>query len=381
LVAAWIERLLGRARRRPIDGLQVEITTHCQLHCSFCPHEALRSSWNAQHMPMELFERLVPSLRQARFVHLQGWGEPLLHPDLFRMVQLAKAAGCEVGLTTNGVLLSREVSREMVRLGVDLVAVSIAGANSSTHATLRKGSDLQQIAANVAGLAEEKRRSGSERPKIVLMYVMLRSNLPELPQTVELAGEIGAQELAATNMDYVVNEEQDAERAFALGNAEPASQGIIDDATKRASSLGVLFRPYPLAAQEHVAACEAMAAPTTVVAADGGVFPCVYLSVPVDPIPRLFRGDHYEVPRLPFGQIAGADLSALWVGAEYRAFRRIFHLRRGLASNLAIQQVLGQEFSWDPAGRTRKGESILDQVEKGAPLPEVCRSCYKALGV
>lgn len=54
--------------------------------------------------------------------------------------------------------------------------------------------------------------------------------------------------------------------------------------------------------------------------------------------------------------------------------------RVGLTTHLAMQRALGQEFRWDPTGPPRRGESILDQMERGAPLPETCRSCYKSLG-
>jgi len=116
---------------------------------------------------------------------------PLLHPNLFWMVELAKGAGCQVGQATNGVLLSQEMSRGLALLGMDLIAVSIAGGTPSNQAALRKGSELQRIVANVAGLARERRRSGSSRPRIVLMHMMPRSNVAELPLVVELAGRSG----------------------------------------------------------------------------------------------------------------------------------------------------------------------------------------------
>jgi molybdenum cofactor biosynthesis enzyme MoaA len=60
-----IARLLRGEDRRPFAALQVEVTTHCFLRCTFCPHESLRDRWTARHMSMEVYERLSSSFRLA----------------------------------------------------------------------------------------------------------------------------------------------------------------------------------------------------------------------------------------------------------------------------------------------------------------------------
>ena len=378
MVVARIGRWLSGGRRRIFDALQVEITTHCLLRCTFCPHETLRSRWTQRHMPMATFERLVPSLSLVRFLHLQGWGEPLLHPEFFRMVELGKAAGCEVGLTTNGVLLDEEVARRLVGAGVDLVAVSIAGATPSTHDAYRVGSRLEEIVEKVAALTREKRRQGAPHPRIVLLYMMLRSNVYELPAAVDLGREVGAERLVATNLDYVGCEAQDVARAFSVTDRDPVWLNAVEEAGRRASGLELEFRAYPLRAQRDVLVCEPMASSTAVVAADGGLFPCVYLSLPVDPIPRLFGEERHELPRRPFGSVLDADLLTLWEGEACRAFRRSFELRRTLNARLAFELLVDQRSARESADRL---ETTLAWARQDAPLPDVCRSCYKAYGL
>ena len=331
---------------------------------------------------MEIFERLIPSLRLAHFVHLQGWGEPLLHPDLLRMVELAKNAGCRVGLTTNGVLLNDTMARRLISAGLDNLAVSIAGATPSTHDATRVGSNLSTIVANLSALAHQKMSSASDHPKIALLYMMLRSNIQELPLSIDLAHKAGVQEVVATNLDYLSTSEHDAAKAFSIADADPAKTAIIDEVKSRAEKLGVEFRHYPLAAQEDTLVCEAVAGRTAFIGVDGSMFPCVYLSIPVDPIPRFFRGERYDVPRLPFGNLATTDLDTIWKGEKCKSFYRAFDRRRDLASYLSMEQVLGREFSWAPANSaSNAGQMILGQIQDGAPLPEQCRTCYKAYGL
>ena len=85
-----------------LDWIQVEVTTHCQAACWYCPHTVYRDHWDSRHLDPATWRGILPALKRARLVHLQGWGEPLLHPDFFTLVSQAKAVGCQVGTTTNG---------------------------------------------------------------------------------------------------------------------------------------------------------------------------------------------------------------------------------------------------------------------------------------
>lgn len=378
MLASGIARWFSRLKKRPIDALQVEVTTHCVLRCTFCPHETLRSQWAPRNMPLALFERLAPGLRHVRFVHLQGWGEPLLNPDIFRMIQLAKGAGCEVGLTTSGVLLGKGKGERLVEAGLDLMAVSIAGATPATHASYRVGSELPAIMENVRAMVRHRERLGKELPRVVVLFLMMRSNVHELPAAVDLVREAGAYKLVATNLDYVVCEAQEAAKAFSVSETDPPWAKIVQETEGRAARAGLQFRSYPAKAQQDVLVCEPMATPTAVVAADGGLFPCVYLSVPVDPIPRFFHGVRFDIPRRPFGNVGESDLLALWNGEEHLAFRRIFQLRRNRDTRQMFDMLLAKQGA---AEDSEKLETLFEQLQREAPLPGVCESCHKACGL
>ena len=363
--------LFHRPERRRFASLQVEVTTDCFLRCPFCPIQALSGRWQKRYLPLALFVLLAAAFTSVKHVHLQGWGEPLLHPDLPRMVELAKAAGCAVGTTSNGVLLRKGIVEGLLRAGLDLLVVSIAGARAETHDALRVGSRLADITSNLEALAALKRRLGSTRPKVVLSFLMQGENPGELPAAIDLAAKVDAAELVATNLDCVVDETGETGRAFVVaGTASPWEEALAE-ARERARRHGLVFRPYPLVEQDGVLVCEALAEEMPVVAADGGVFPCVYLSLPLDPMPRLQGRERLAVPRRPFGSLAEADLLAIWDGAEAKAFRETFRRRTRAHARLTLgAQLLGP-------GR----EVTMAEVDRLTPLPDVCRGCYKARGV
>ena len=98
----WRERAFGTE----LDWLQVEITTHCNSACRYCPHTVYSDIWQSRHMTAKTFERLLPTMANVDLVHLQGWGEPLLHPNFSDLVRRAKTTGCRMGTTFRTPVLS-----------------------------------------------------------------------------------------------------------------------------------------------------------------------------------------------------------------------------------------------------------------------------------
>ena len=41
-----------------LDWIQVEVTTHCNGSCVYCPHTIMSNHWSSKHMPLELFSEL-----------------------------------------------------------------------------------------------------------------------------------------------------------------------------------------------------------------------------------------------------------------------------------------------------------------------------------
>ncbi len=353
-VAQWFR--LGD-RGRYFEALQIEVTSRCGSRCVMCPRVAL-SGWPEQDLSWEAYERVARAFARTRHVHLQGWGEPLLHPRLFEMVMVAKRSGCQVGLTTNGMLLDADVARRLLDLGLDLVSISIAGATPDTHGRIRVGSDLPTILQNAGRLATL--RAGAARPRIALSFLMAKSNLPELPAAVDLAAGLGADELYATNWDYVVTPEQEERKAFGAV-ADPQLAAWVARARGLAAHAGIGFRAYPLELEER-AVCEANPIRILFVSSNGSISPCPYLGLPARTgVRRMFEGQAHTVSGVRFGSVHEQELADIWNGPAYCAFRGRFE-RRLAAAALA----------------TVGGQPVLDTPAPSAP--EACRTCYKLYG-
>jgi MoaA/NifB/PqqE/SkfB family radical SAM enzyme len=153
-------------------------------------------------MCFHTFKKIVDDLPALEKVTLQGLGEPLLAPDLFRMIEYASRRGVRMGFNTNGTLLTPERSERLVSGGLDWLHVSLDGATAETYENIRTGSDFERVRRNVQALVETKRRLGAERPRLMLVFVAMRRNIHELPQLVRLAADWGVGALWVQNLSH-----------------------------------------------------------------------------------------------------------------------------------------------------------------------------------
>ncbi len=100
----------------------VEITNACNLSCNFC-HGTKRER---KYMSVPEFEKAVSSLRgRAEYLYLHVMGEPLLHPQLDKMLAIAANNGFKVILTTNGTLLHKKAPILFMAENLHKVSISL----------------------------------------------------------------------------------------------------------------------------------------------------------------------------------------------------------------------------------------------------------------
>mgnify|MGYP001772583101 CR=1 FL=1 len=309
-----------------LDFVQVEVSTRCQLSCLMCPRSFFR--WKPRDMSFEDFKKIPFS--RFRYAHLQGWGEPLLNPELGEMIEFARKS-CRLSLTTNGLLLS-EWKESISKL--DLVAISIAGIEAQRE--VRK-TRLEDLAEEVMTISSLKRR-----PKIVVATLMMKNTISELPRLVEFAKSIGADEVIANNLDYIPSRDLVGLEIFSKNPSEEHLR-TIELARRKAEELKIRFVARPIKMEEALV-CAENPMRNCFVTVDRNISPCAYLHLPTEDeeITRFFEGQEFRVRKLYFGR--AEDFQRVWKSREYSEFRKTYERR------------------------------LLTRT----PLPEVCRSCYKA---
>jgi MoaA/NifB/PqqE/SkfB family radical SAM enzyme len=169
----------------------VEVTNRCNLLCETCPRTHVELEPPAD-LTAARMEELLDELTELDRLVLHGVGEPLLNPELPRMVAYGARRGAHVVFNTNGILLDGRRGDAVTAAGLAELRVSLDAATPETYRRVRGADALPRILRNVAAFTARRGARGEGRPEVTVWATALRENLDELPDLVRLAGAVGA---------------------------------------------------------------------------------------------------------------------------------------------------------------------------------------------
>jgi MoaA/NifB/PqqE/SkfB family radical SAM enzyme len=306
------------AARDPVC-LYLETTNRCNLPCTTCPR-TFEELEPAANMSWDLFRSIVDQYPKIARVVLHGVGEPLMVPNLPRMIRYLKERGTYVLFNTNGTLLNERRGRDLIASGLDELRVSLDAAEPEAFKAVRGKDAFDRIVRNVREFRALQRSLDAAAPRVSLWLTGLKETIGQLPAFVDLAAAIDVPEVHLQRMVFFADG-QGLSRAdqslFERVDAE--EEKFIREAEARAKQHGILFdasgatepgtslkraddeRPWSLCTR-----------PWTLMyfTAHGRALPCCIA-------PFSMRG--YDAFTL--GNATQQSLRDIWNGEEYRAFR------------------------------------------------------------
>ncbi len=160
--------------------LHYYITERCNSRCSFC--DIWQQPAGADALPEDVARNLHDAARLGlRFVDFTG-GEPLLHPELPRMLRRARSEGLRTTLTTNA-LLYPDRAAELAG-NVDFLHFSLDASTAAEHDRLRGRTVFDQVMTSI-----DRARQIGEKPD--LLFTALPGNLHHLPRLAEFCRRLG----------------------------------------------------------------------------------------------------------------------------------------------------------------------------------------------
>ena len=224
-------------RSKP-QRLVLELTNACNLNCIMCGRD--ESKFTLTTFNTDYLNRFTPILDTIEEVTLFGWGEPTLHPDFSGILKFLADFPVKKYFVTNGMLLNK-FKEDIFKYQVDIIAVSLDGADAAINDKIRRGGNFKQITANISDIIAHKNTHNFKYPYINTVTTLMRSNLKQMPEMVRLASILGIEEtkfVFLTAFSSNMLEEN-------LYNCQEEVKEVFSETTSLARELGVKLKlPY-----------------------------------------------------------------------------------------------------------------------------------------
>lgn len=305
--------------------VQIEPVGQCNLRCRMCSVR-FRTDGPADGRPAFMktgvFKKLVNQLTGAATeLHLQGLGEPLMHPSFFQMVSYAAGRGFRVSTNSNMMMLNRKRAEECVRSRLSWIRISIDGSTPGTYESIRTGSRFSRVLRNIELLKAAKERLRSITPRLFLVMVVMHRNVHELKDIVRLAHRFSMEQVFVQHLCHDFREEDlplqyapmcEFVESETLLREEPGRiENYFKEALSVARELNIELRLPGIKIHEHpdcASGRERCGWPwrSAYISYDGRAMPCCMIGTP---------------DRMSFGNMARQGVARVWNNEAYRQFR------------------------------------------------------------
>lgn len=179
LLNRQIKKIISIYKDRPYC-LRIENTNNCNSRCFLCPHSLMKRHKGV--MDKRLYIKIIDEAKKFKinYINLHNFGEPLLDKDFVWRIKYAKDKGIEkISTNTNGLLLKSDLSKDLVKSGLDEIYISIDAATKATYNKVRTGLDFQKVKSNIINLSKIKKKNAASKPKIIVDFLESSLNFTE----------------------------------------------------------------------------------------------------------------------------------------------------------------------------------------------------------
>ena len=166
-------------------AIMIEPSNICNSNCVFCPSSDITRSRG--FMTFGLFKKIIdeavthPEFKNAI---LYGLAEPLTDKGIFDKIRYAKEMGVTVYTSTNASLLDEERANKVLDSGLDRLKISLDGNSKETYESIRRNLSFEKTCSNVTRFLEMKRKSGNEKPVVIMRMACTETTKPEIDSYV-----------------------------------------------------------------------------------------------------------------------------------------------------------------------------------------------------
>jgi len=164
--------------------MHIEITDRCPLNCPQCYTHIN----DGNDMPYDLMEKYIVEAHHygLKVIALSG-GEPLLYPDLIKVIKKIKALGMACVMATSGYHMDKAMISKLKASGIDEVFLSLNGSCAEVHHQSRD--KFEETLDALIALSTSTLKYG-------INWVARKDNIKDFPNMIKLAKTYGVEHIA-----------------------------------------------------------------------------------------------------------------------------------------------------------------------------------------
>ncbi|MCK4463859.1 MAG: radical SAM protein [Candidatus Omnitrophica bacterium] len=176
--------------------IDIESTNMCNLKCVMCPHGFENEEYQREFrktlgiMNWDLYKDIIDegSKKGLKSIKLNWRGEPLMAKDfLLKAIKYARSKGIlEISINTNGLLLNKDFSRNLINSGLDRIIFSVDGASKKTYEKIRRGGNFEKLIDNINIFLAIRNKLNMKRPYVRVQMVKMSENLNEVDNFLDM---------------------------------------------------------------------------------------------------------------------------------------------------------------------------------------------------
>ncbi|OGL43404.1 MAG: hypothetical protein A2042_07440 [Candidatus Schekmanbacteria bacterium GWA2_38_11] len=170
--------------------LNLEPNNTCNLKCPLCwvPNPIKPKGY----MSFENFKKVIDEIGDYLYLlNLYNLGEPLLHKDIYRMIEYANKKKIFTSISSNFLIFNEEDADKMIASGLDYLRISLDGTSQETYQQYRVGGNYNKVIENIELLVSKKKKIKSKIPFIDWQFLIFKHNEHEISNVKPLAEKLG----------------------------------------------------------------------------------------------------------------------------------------------------------------------------------------------
>lgn len=271
----------------------------CNLKCPLCPTATGELGRRPSILKYEAFTQIIDRFAPYAYeVNLYNWGEPLLNPDIFRMIEYVHTKNLMPSISTNLNTVRDDDIEKLSLSNLEYLTVSLDGTTEEVYSYYRRGGRVQLVMANLCRLLENRRLLNRRTPFIEWQYIVMKHNTHQIDEARRVAKEIGVDLLrfipVGLPFDFKNKAQLRKDWYPDFGDSPKDRDAFQNQAFQKPKETACFYLYRSITFN-----------------ADGGVAPCC--------IPYS-KGDD-------FGDLSACNLDALWNNRHYKSARALFSKR------------------------------------------------------